>query len=69
MAKKKFDELVEVVAMHGFIDPKTRLPVRIGDLYRTTQASAEELIALRQARAPNPGELAGYNRRDMRARD
>jgi hypothetical protein len=66
MAKKKLDELVEVVAMHGFIDPKTHQPLRIGDLYRTTRASAEELIALRQARWPKPGE---YDRRDMRARN
>jgi hypothetical protein len=69
MARKKSDDLVEVVAMHCFIDPKTRRPVRTGDLYRTTQASAEELIALRQARALTPRELAGYNRRDMRAKD
>jgi hypothetical protein len=65
MVKKKTDDLVEVVAAHGFIDPKTRQAVRIGELYRTTQANAEEMIALRQARWPKPGE---YDRRDMRAR-
>ena len=66
MSKPNTDQVV-VIAERAFLHPETREPVGIGQPYRTTAQNAADMISLRHAREPKPGELAGYNRRDMRA--
>jgi hypothetical protein len=69
------DTSFAVIAQRAFLHPETRQPVNIGDVYRTTAANAADMISLGHAYKPSPAELAtrdrmaGYNRRDMRARD
>jgi hypothetical protein len=68
MTKPSADRAV-VIVQRAFLHPQTREPVSIGDAYRTTAQNAADMISLSHARAPTRDELAGYNRRDMRARD
>jgi hypothetical protein len=74
MSKTSEGDSVAVIVASGFIHPETRQPVGLGDVYRTTAQNAADMISLRLARAPLPGEVAAppadrYARRDMRSKD